>query len=91
MKKHNGNRSRSEKKFFFHSESATATVIGAVMLLGIIFSVLTIIWVECVPEWKNDAEYSHMDDVCEDMAEVKSRIDMMSIVLASNSSNCSPS
>lgn len=90
MKKHNENRSEPERKFFFRSESATATAIGAVLLLGIIFLVLTIIWVEWVPEWKNDAEYSHMDVVGEDMAELKSRIDMMAIVLASTYSNCSP-
>ena len=89
MKKHKENRSRSEKRFFSDSESATATVIGAVLLLGIIFSVLTILWVGSVPEWKNDAEYSHMDDVWEDMAELKSRIDIMSIVMASGS-NSSP-
>jgi hypothetical protein len=84
MKKHNESRFRPEKIFSFHSESATATVIGAVLLLGIIFSILTITYVEHVPEWKGDAEYSHMDDVCGDMAEVKSKIDMMSIILASN-------
>lgn len=87
MKKHKENRSGSEKDFLFHSESGTATVIGAVMLLGIIFSVLTFTWVECVPEWKNDAEYSHMDNVWEDMGDLKSRIDMMSIVMASNSNS----
>ncbi|MGB9938533.1 hypothetical protein [Methanosarcina sp.] len=85
MRNYDESRSRSGKKIFSNSESATATVIGAVMLLGIIFSVLTILWVECIPDWKNDAEYSHMDDVWEDMAELKSRIDVMSIVLASNS------
>lgn len=84
MRKHEENKSKSEKKYFPHSESGTATVIGAVMLLGIIFSVLTFAWVECVPEWKNDAEYSHMDSVWGNMAELKSRIDMMSIVMASN-------
>lgn len=77
-------KNKSEKKFFSLSESATATTIGAVLLLGIIFSVLTLVYVEHVPEWKSDAEYSHMGDVCEDMAEVKSKIDMMSIILASN-------
>ncbi|MDD4681101.1 MAG: hypothetical protein PHP79_09530 [Clostridia bacterium] len=85
MKKHKENRSESEIFFLINSESATATTIGAVLLLGIIFSVLTILWVCCVPEWKNDAEYSHMGDVCEDMAKVKSKIDLMSIILASNS------
>ncbi|HEY3361873.1 MAG TPA: hypothetical protein VGK06_08650 [Methanosarcina sp.] len=83
MKKYDESRSGS-KRTFFSSESATATAIGAVLLLGIIFSVLTILWVFCIPEWKSDAEYSHMGDVYEDMAEVKSKIDMMSIVLASN-------
>jgi len=91
MKKHNGNNSKFGKSKFFRSESATATVIGAVLLLGIIFSVLTIIWVCCVPEWKNDAESSHMDNVWEDMAELKSKIDMMSIVLASNPDSSSHS
>jgi len=83
VKKYAENRSES-KRTFFSSESATATAIGAVLLLGIIFSVLTILWVFCIPEWKSDAEYSHMGDVYEGMAEVKSKIDMMSIVLASN-------
>lgn len=99
MKKHNENRSGSKKAFFLHSESATATSIGAVLLLGIIFSALTILWVGCVPEWKNDAEYSHMDNVWENMAELKSETDLMSIVMASHSnssdinslySNCTP-
>ncbi len=89
MKKNKEKRARSEKELFFNSESGTATVIGAVLLLGIIFSVLTIAWVDCVPEWKNDAEYAHMDDVWKDMTELKLRADVMSIVLAS-SSNCTP-
>jgi hypothetical protein len=98
MKKNYENRSRSKKTFFLHSESATATAIGAVLLLGIIFLVLSIIRIGYVPEWKNDDEYSHMDNVRKDMAEVKSKIDMMSIILASspkssniNSSNPSSS
>lgn len=84
MKKNKETRYVPGKKFFFYSESGTATTIGAVLLLGIIFSVLTFVSVECIPEWKNDAEYSHMDSVWGDMAELKSSIDMMSIVMASN-------
>lgn len=84
MEKHNESKPIPEKIYFFQLESATATVIGAVLLLGIIFSILTITYVEYIPEWKGDAEYSHMDDVCGDMAKVKSKIDMMSIILASN-------
>lgn len=93
MKKHTANGYRSGKKFFLCSESATATAIGAVLLLGIIFLVFSIIRIGYIPEWKNDDEYSHMDDVRKDMSEVKSKIDMMSIILASipNSSNVNSS
>lgn len=90
MSKSNRDKTGSEKKFFVNSESATATAIGAVLLLGIIFSVLTFTCVFYIPEWKSDAEYSHMGDICEDMAEVKSKIDMMSIVLASSPNSSSP-
>lgn len=80
----NRNEEKPEKKSFFYSEAATSTIIGAVLLLGIIFSVFAIVRLGYVPEWKNDAEYSHMNDVYEDMADLKSKIDMMTVVLASN-------
>jgi hypothetical protein len=89
LQKSDRDKTRSEETFFSHSESATATVIGAVILLGIIFSVLTLICVFYIPEWKSDAEYSHMGDICDDMAEVKSKIDMMSIILASSPNSSS--
>jgi hypothetical protein len=84
VKKNNRSKEKPEQKSFFHSETATSTVIGVVLLLGIIFSVFAIIRIGYVPEWKNDAEYSHMNDVYEDMADLKSKIDMMTVVLASN-------
>ncbi|KKG11444.1 hypothetical protein [Methanosarcina sp. 2.H.A.1B.4] len=84
MKEDNGNKSGPGRIYFFRSESATSTVIGAVLLLAIVFSVFSIVRIGYIPEWKSDAEYSHMDDVWEDMADLKSKIDMMSIVLASN-------
>ncbi|WP_240664295.1 hypothetical protein [Methanosarcina sp. MSH10X1] len=84
MKKSNRNKEKPEKKSFFHSEAATSTIIGAVLLLGIIFSVFAIVRIGYVPEWKSDAECSHMNDVYEDMADLKSKIDMMTVVLASN-------
>lgn len=86
MKKTDKDKKGSGKIPFFPSESATATAIGAVLLLGIIFSIFAVIWLYYVPEWKSDAESSHMDDVYEDMADIKSKIDLMSIILASNSS-----
>lgn len=84
MKKTNRDKKGAEKIPFIPSESATSTVIGAVLLLGIIFSIFAVIWLYYVPEWKSDAESSHMDDVYEDMADTKSKIDMISVVLASN-------
>jgi len=84
MRHNSGKRSGSYGISFFSSESATSTVIGAVLLLAIIFSVFSIVRMGYIPEWKNDAEYSHMDDVWEDMSDLKSKVDMMSIVLASN-------
>ena len=59
VKKKNQSKEKPEKKPFFHSETATSTVIGVVLLLGIIFSVFAIIRIGYVPEWKNDAEYSN--------------------------------
>ncbi|MHC1755985.1 MAG: hypothetical protein AB9861_11250 [Methanosarcina sp.] len=84
MRNSSGKKPESHGISFLSSESATSTVIGAVLLLAIIFSVFSIVRMGYVPEWKNDAEYSHMDDVWEDMADLKSKVDMMSIVLASN-------
>lgn len=76
--------SQVSKPFSFRSESASSTVIGAVLLLAIIVSVFSVVRIGYIPEWKNDAEYSHMNDVWEDMADLKSKIDLMTIALASD-------
>lgn len=67
------------RKSLFNSESAGATVIAAVLLLSIIFTVLVVVRTEYVPMWKNDAEQSHMSEVLKDMAELKSTADMVSL------------
>jgi len=76
--------SQESKPFFLRSESASSTVVGAVLLLAIIVSVFSVVRIGYIPEWKNDAEYSHMNDVWEDMADLKSKIDLMTIALASD-------
>jgi len=83
MKEKKSKNSQVSKPVFLFSESASSTVIGAVLLLAIIVSVFSVVRIGYIPEWKNDAEYSHMNDVWEDMAELKSKIDLMTIVLAS--------
>lgn len=72
-------------KSFFNSESAGATVVAAVLLLSIIFTVLAVVRIEYVPMWKTDAEQSHMSDVQKDMAELKSTADMVSLFTSSDS------
>ncbi len=57
------------------SESAVATVIAAVMLLAIIVTIFAIVRISYIPEWRDDAEASHMKDVLEDMGNLRSTID----------------
>jgi hypothetical protein len=44
--------------------------------------VITIIHVSYIPEWKTDAEHSHMDEVWADMSNLKSDIDILSVALS---------
>lgn len=65
-------------KPFAKSDSALSTVVGAVLVLGLLVTLTTTIQVSYVPAWKADAEYSHMGDVWKDMADLKSSIDILS-------------
>ncbi|MDI9394326.1 MAG: hypothetical protein QM426_02440 [Euryarchaeota archaeon] len=76
--------SQERKPFSLRSESASSTVVGAVLLLAIIVSIFSVVRLGYIPEWKNDAEYSHMNDVWKDMSDLKSKIDLITIALASN-------
>lgn len=80
----NGSREKARKSLF-NSESAGATVVAAVLLLSIIFTVLAVVRIEYVPTWKTDAEQSHMSKVQKDMAELKSTADMVSLFTSSDS------
>lgn len=90
MKETNSKNSQVNKPVFLRSESASATVVGAVLLLAIIVSVFSVVRIGYIPEWKNDAEYSHMNDVWGDMTEIKSKIDLMTIILASDPNSTNP-
>lgn len=69
-------------KSLFNSESAAATVIAAVLLLCIIFTLFAVIRIAYVPEWKSDAEQLHMSEVQRDMIELKSTLDTISFFTA---------
>lgn len=77
-------------KSLFDSESAAATVIAAVLLLSIIFTLFAVVRIAYVPEWKSDAEQLHMSEVQRDMTELKSTIDIITLLQFSNS-NSTPS
>ena len=68
---------------FFRLESASSTAMSTILLLGIIFSVFSLVYLECVPEWKADEEHSHMSKVWEDMIELKSKIDKTTLFMMS--------
>lgn len=74
------------RKNLFSSESAAATVIAAVLLLSIIFTLFAVVRIAYVPEWKTDAEQSHMSEVQKEMTELKSTVDMIAFLTASNTS-----
>lgn len=71
-------RKESGLSCFSKSESAAATVIAAVLILALIFTMISVVKLEYVPEWKNDAEKEHVHDTLNDMVEVKTRIDILS-------------
>ncbi|MDF1531545.1 MAG: hypothetical protein SCH39_08435 [Methanosarcinales archaeon] len=66
------------------SDQGIATVISVILLLGLIIAFTTTIHLSYIPAWKNDAEYSHMDDVHYDMSNLKSNIDILSAVMLTN-------
>lgn len=73
-------------KEFRECESAVSSVVAAVLLLGIIVSIVTVINVSYIPEWKTGAEQSHMDEVFYDMSNLKSDIDILSATIDENPS-----
>lgn len=82
-------RKETEKKaglfsHFSKSESAAATAIMAILLLGLVFTIVSVVRLEYVPEWKDDAEQDHTYDIWDDMAGVKESIDMLSRLMESS-------
>ncbi|HEY3361874.1 MAG TPA: hypothetical protein VGK06_08655 [Methanosarcina sp.] len=68
---------------FLKSESAAATAVIAILLLGLVFTIISVVKLEYVPEWKNNAEQDHIHDTWNDMVDVKSKIDILSGLMES--------
>ncbi|WP_406662143.1 hypothetical protein V7O66_05910 [Methanolobus sp. ZRKC3] len=70
---------------FKESESAVSAVVSAVLLLGIMVSIITVINVSYIPEWRTGTEQAHMDEVFYDMASMKSDMDILAATINGNS------
>lgn len=66
------------------SECAVSTVVGAVLILGLLVLLAGTIRVHYVPIWAADAEYVHMNDVLDDMSRLKTDIDLFSAIMYVN-------
>jgi hypothetical protein len=84
MKTRENKNEKKSKKNIFNSESAAATVIAAVLLLSITFTILAFVKVAYIPEWKSDAEKLHMSEVQKDMTAFKSMTDLTTSFMASD-------
>lgn len=67
---------------FTESNSAIATVISTVLVLGLVVMATTVLHVHYIPAWKSDSECTHLTDVQVDMSDLKSTIDILSAVLS---------
>jgi hypothetical protein len=73
-----GDRKKGGISCFSKSESAAATAIAAVLLLALVFTMIAVVKLEYVPDWKNDAERDHMYNTLDEMMGVKTTIDILS-------------
>lgn len=71
----------------FSDNNAVSTVIGAILILGLVVSCIAFVEVHYVPSWGADDEARHLRDVFVDFSTVPSRID--TLVLANDTDTVS--
>lgn len=74
-----------DRKSLFKSESAAAIAIAAVLLLGLAFTIVSVVKLNYVPEWKIDSERDYSYDAWSSMEDVKTRADIFTQFIASDS------
>ncbi len=79
----------ARKKYTGRSEEAVSTVVSAILLLALVVALITSINVRYVPQWTEDAEHLHMRTVTNDMAHLKSGVDLMLTASATGSNSFS--
>ncbi|WP_410508425.1 hypothetical protein RSJ42_16995 [Methanosarcina hadiensis] len=73
------------RKSLLESESAAAIAIAAVLLLGLAFTIISVVKLNYAPEWKIDAERDYSYDAWSNMEDVKNRVDLFTRFMDSNS------
>lgn len=72
---------------FLYSEDAQSTVLGFVLIMGIVLSASSIYFSNQVPEWTEDSESMHTADVADDFSELKMQVDGIKGVAFERSTN----
>jgi len=72
------------RKNLLKSESAAAVAIAAVLLLGLAFTMISVVKLNYAPEWKIDAERDYSYDAWSSMEEVKTRVEIFTRFLDSD-------
>ena len=54
------------------------------MLLALAFTIISVVKLEYVPEWKNDAEMNYMHETWNDMVGAKTNIDILCRLMGLN-------
>ncbi|KKH46400.1 hypothetical protein [Methanosarcina sp. 1.H.A.2.2] len=72
------------RKNLLKSESAAAIAIAAVLLLGLAFTIISVVKLNYAPEWKTNAERDYSYDAWSNMEDVKTRADIFTRFMSSD-------
>jgi hypothetical protein len=67
-------------KNFKNSNDAVVGVVVAILLIGLIVCVVSIIQTQYIPKWMEQTEAEHMDEVADQFAQMKSAIDTQGVI-----------
>ena len=73
-----------------NSDNAVVGIITAILLIGLLISVITIIQTVFVPKWMEQIESEHMDQVVDQFSQLKFSIDLQSVLQERNLPVASP-
>ena len=69
------------KKFTFNNNNeGAAGIIVAVMLIGLLFTFLSVIQLSYIPNWSEEREAEHMEKVADQFTQLKFAVDVLSTI-----------